>query len=97
VAESVPVLVTVPQLVALQPLPVTVQVTLWAVPEQKLAMKFCWLPVVKPVVAGEREIAGVQLGAGTMVTAAVADFEGSATLVATICTPGDAGTEAGAV
>ena len=43
------------------------------------------------------ETAGVQLCAAVIVTAAVADFDGSATLLATIDTVGEEGTVDGAV
>jgi hypothetical protein len=61
------------------------------------AVKLCCAPSARLAVAGETEIAGVQVCAAMIVTAAVADFDGSAALVATMEMLGEAGTVDGAV
>ena len=64
--------------------------------KQTFAVKFCVPPSPKLADAGETEIAGVQVCAEVTVTVAVADFEGSAALVATMETVGVPGTAEGA-
>ena len=95
-AEFVPVLDTVPQFVVLQPEPVTVHVADWFVLKQTDAVNVCCAPSARFALAGVMDTAGLHAGAA-IVTAAVADFDGSATLVAVIETVGVAGTVAGAV
>lgn len=90
-----PVLATVPQFVPLQPEPVTLHVTFWFVLKQTFAVKACCAPNPKLAVAGETETAGEH--EAVIVTDAVADCEGSATLVATIEIVGEEGTADGAV
>lgn len=79
----------------LQPAPVMDQVTAWLAPEHTVAVNVCCPFTGTLAVTGTTEM-GVAHEL-VMVTAAVEDFDASATLVATTPTPGGAGTEGGAV
>ncbi len=65
--------------------------------KQTFAVKLCNAPTATLADAGETEIAGVQVWEAVIVTVAVADFDGSATLVATTEIVGELGTAEGAV
>jgi hypothetical protein len=94
-AASGPVLRTVPQLVPVQPAPLTDQVTAVLPLEHTVAANVCCPFTGTLAVAGDTEIGGAQ--AGLTATAAAEDFDGSATLVAMTLAEIGAGTEEGAV
>ena len=75
-----PVLETVPQTVPLHSTPAMAQLTVWFALKQTVALSACCSPSATEAAAGEMEMAGEHKAAN--VTEAVAERDGSATLVA---------------
>ena len=86
-------MVIVPQAAPLQPAPEMLHVTAVFVVPVTVAVNCCWAPVTTLAEPGETETAT----GGTIVTAAEADWEGSATEVAVTLRAAGFGTVAGAV